>query len=308
MKALVTGGAGFIGSHLVDALCKRGDEVLVVDDLSNGRAENVNPNAKLLTEDIGEGVVSKLIDEEKPEVIFHLAAHIDVRRSVEEPSLDAKANILGSLNLIKAAAEAGIKKFVFSSTGGAIYGNATEIPTPETYPPKPLSPYGIAKLAVEGYIKLWEGLFGIKYTALRYSNVFGPRQGEVGEAGVTAIFARKLLSGGNVTIFGDGEQTRDYVYVSDVVEANLLAAGSADSGIFNISTGIETSVNTVFDKLLKLSGKKVKHSYLPLNRGEVLRSALDYSLAREKLGWEPKVPFEEGIERTFDYFLAQQRQ
>lgn len=301
-KVLVTGGAGFIGSHLADALVARGDDVFVIDNLSSGLKENVNPKAKLFELDIGSPETADLISREKPEAVFHLAAHIDVRRSVENPMVDAQTNILGTLNLLKAASDAGVKKFIFSSTGGAIYGEAGVIPTPETYKPQPLAPYGLAKLTVERYLDLWHKLFGLNYVVLRYANVYGPRQALKGEAGVVAIFIRKLLAGEDLSIFGDGDQTRDLIYVADVVDANLKAAEFDGRGVFNIATGKETSINALLGEILDIMGKTAKKSYLPPNPGEVLRSGLDASLAKKTLGWKARVGLEEGLRKTVDFF------
>lgn len=305
MKVLVTGGAGFIGSHLADVLVARGDDVLVIDNLSSGLKENVNSKARFFELDISSPETADLLGKEKPEVIFHLAAQIDVRRSVENPVVDAQTNILGTLNLLKAASDTGVKKFIFSSTGGAIYGEAEVIPTPETYKPQPLAPYGLAKLTAERYLDLWHKLFGLEYVGLRYANVYGPCQALKGEAGVVALFTRKLLAGEeNLSIFGDGNQTRDFVYVADVVDANLKAAEFDGIGIFNIATGKETSINSLLGEILGIIGKDVKKSHQPLNPGELLRSGLDASLAKKTLGWEAKVSLADGLRRTVGFFKS----
>lgn len=306
MKVLVTGGAGFIGSHLTDALIGRGDQVLVVDNLVSGVKENLNSKAKFFELDVASPATYNLILNEKPEIIFHLAAHIDVRRSVEDPVFDAQTNILGSLNVIAAASSAKIKKIIFSSTGGAIYGEADIIPTPETYDPQPLAPYGLAKLTIERYLSLWRKLNGLEFVVLRYANVYGPRQALKGEAGAVAIFTRKLLRGDELSVFGDGSQTRDFIYVADVVAANLAAVKLAGGGTFNIGTGRETSINALLQDLLKITHCKIKPSHLPAKSGEVLRSAIDASAAKRILGWEPKVSLEEGLMKTVEFFRSYQ--
>lgn len=303
MKILVTGGAGFIGSHVADALVSRGADVLVIDNLSSGLRENINPKVRFEQVDIGDfPKLGKAFKDFKPEVIFHLAAHIDLRESFKDPAHDAQNNIIGSLNILKLMANFGTRKIIFSSTGGAIYGEAKQIPTPETYSAIPASPYGISKLAVEHYLDVWRKLHGIEYSALRYANVYGPRQGGKGEAGVTAIFAKKMVKGEPIEIFGDGKQTRDYVYASDVVAANLAALDFKGSGVFNIATGLETSVNEIFEKLSRLFDYSVAPAAAPAVKGEIPRSALDISRAKEELGWEPKVSFDEGLAMAADFF------
>lgn len=303
MKVLVTGGAGFIGSHVVDALIERGDDVLVVDNLSSGLRDSVNPKARFEQIDIcGLQRLEKVFKDFSPETVFHLAAHIDLRESFEDPAHDARSNVIGSLNILKLMADFGSRKIVFSSTGGAIYGEAAQIPTPETYSAIPASPYGISKLAVEHYLNVWQKLHGIEYVALRCANVYGPRQGGKGEAGVTALFIKKMLKGEPIEIFGDGKQTRDYVYVADVVAANLAALEFAESGVFNIATGIETSVNEIYEKLAKLLSYTAPSTNAPAVKGEILRSALDASRAKKELGWEPKVSLDEGLVKTGEFF------
>uniref|UniRef100_A0A832E1U2 NAD-dependent epimerase/dehydratase family protein n=1 Tax=candidate division WWE3 bacterium TaxID=2053526 RepID=A0A832E1U2_UNCKA len=303
MRIIVTGGAGFIGSHVADALVARGDEVLVVDNLSSGLKENVNPEVRFEPVDICDfPKLEKIFRDFRPEAVFHLAAHIDLRESFRDPAYDAQNNIVGSLNLLELMAEFGTRKIIFSSTGGAIYGEADKIPTPETYFAIPASPYGISKLAVEHYLSVWRKLHGIEYVALRYANVYGPRQGGKGESGVIAIFAKKMLKGEPIEIFGDGKQTRDYVYVADVVAANLAAEELGGSGVFNIGTGIETSVNEIYEKLFQLLKCTIPSSKAPAVKGEILRSVLDYSKAKRELNWEPRVSLGTGLEKTVDYF------
>jgi len=301
MRILVTGGAGFIGSHIVDAYVKAGPEVFVIDNLSTGNKNNLNPRTRFYQADIKEDL-SAIIKEIKPEVINHHAAQIDVRMSVTDPSADAAVNIIGTINVIEAGLKAGIKKFIFASTGGAIYGEQDYFPADELHPLRPLSPYGVAKLSCEKYLYYYKHNFGLDYVALRYSNVYGPRQNPFGEAGVVAIFTHKLIKGGQSVINGDGLQMRDYVYVGDVVRANLSALKEGISGEFNISTGVETSVNELFGKLAGVSGKNVKAAHGPAKKGEQMRSCLSYKKAQDILGWNPAVGLEEGLKNTFDWF------
>jgi len=303
MRALITGGAGFIGSHVVDALVDEGHDVSVIDNLSTGLRENLNPRVKFYKIDIRDKVeLKRVFGKDRPEVVFHLAANANVRRSLEDPVYDAENNILGSLNLLRFAQDYGVKKFIFSSTGGAMYGEAERIPTPESYFPDPISPYGLAKLSVEQYLDVWHRLYGLDYAALRYSNVYGPRQNAKGEAGVIAIFTSKMIKDDLVTINGSGKQTRDYIYVSDVVRANLQVLESGVSGTYNIGVGIETSVNEIYDKLGSLLGVETLDVRNPPIKGELLRSALDCGKAKKFLDWEPQVSLEEGLEKTLDFF------
>jgi len=301
-RVLVTGGAGFIGSHTVDALVKGGHSVSVIDNLSTGLEENLNPKAKFHKVDIRDKGVAEIFRKEKPEAVFHFAAQMNLRRSLEDPIFDAESNVLGSLNLLECARKHGVRKFIFASSGGGIYGDASQIPTPESFPPAPISPYGLTKLTVEKYLEMWHQLHGLEYAALRYANVYGPRQNAKAEAGVIAIFIDKILRGESPRINGDGGQTRDYVYVDDVVGANLAALRSGVSGIFNIGTGVETSVNELFGKISGSLGSDVSASHGPAIKGEVLRSALDSTKARECLGWEPQTLLEEGIAATVEFF------
>ncbi|OGC38524.1 UDP-glucose 4-epimerase [candidate division WWE3 bacterium RBG_16_52_45] len=303
MRILITGGAGFIGSHLTDALIEGGHAVAVIDNLSTGVGGNLNPQAKFYETDIlNAPALEEIFVKEKPEAVFHLAAHIDLRESFLDPAYDAQNNIVGTLNLLRRMADFKVPKIIFSSTGGAIYGEAERIPTPETYHAIPASPYGISKLAVEYYLDVWRKLYGIEYIALRYSNVYGPRQGGKGEAGVTAIFAKKMLKGEPIEVFGDGKQTRDYVYVADVVAANLAAWDLKGGGVFNIATGVETSVNEIYEKISKLLGYTASAVPAPAVKGEISRSALDTSKAKKELGWEPRVSLDEGLSRTMEFF------
>lgn len=301
--ALVTGGAGFIGSHLVDALIRRRIRVSVVDDLSTGRLKNLNPNAVFFKRALNDPKLPRLVWRLKPDVVFHLAAQIDVRKSVSDPAEDARTNILGTLELIQSARAAGVKKFIFSSSGGAVYPNSLRPPYSEKIPADPLSPYGIAKRAGEMYLAFAQAVHGLPFVALRYANVYGPRQRFDGEAGVVAIFADRLRRGRPVILYGTGAQTRDFVFVEDVVRANLLAMQKQVTGIFNIGTGKETDIKTLFRKLKKLAGSDATERYEPTKPGEVMRSALDCRKAREVMGWRPEVRFDDGLRRTWEWLV-----
>jgi UDP-glucose 4-epimerase len=304
MTALVTGGAGFIGSNLVDALLDRGERVVVVDDLSTGRRANLDAalerGAELHELDVCDGdAVTGLCQRTRPELVFHLAAQIDVRRSVADPAADARVNVEGTINVLAAAHAAGARRVVYSATGGAVYGEAEQVPTPEDAPVRPLAPYGQGKLSGEGYCALFTRLHGLPTIALRYANVYGPRQDPLGEGGVIAIFCGCLAEGRTPTIYGDGEQTRDYVYVGDVVAANLRAAELDVTGPVNIGTGVETSVLHLAAAFRGLEGGQAfAPVHAPARAGEVLRSCLDASRAHELLGWEPQVPLADGLRHT----------
>jgi UDP-glucose 4-epimerase len=303
MRALVTGGAGFIGSNLVDALLDRGDEVAVVDDLSTGRRENLvralASGAELLELDIRDaGALGGAFERARPEVVFHLAAQIDVRRSVAETAFDARVNVEGTINVLEAARDAGVRRFVNTSTGGAIYGEGRILPAPEDHPTAPEAPYGQSKFAAEGYSELYGRLHGLSTVSLRYGNVFGPRQDPLGEAGVVAIFCGRLLAGERPTVFGDGRQTRDYVYISDVVESNLVAAEAEVRGPINIGRGEPVSVLDLVDALGRLAGRDLEPEFAPRRPGEVQDIHLDVGRARAELGWEARLGLEEGLERT----------
>ena len=292
---MVTGGAGFIGSHVVDALLARGDETHVVDTLATGRRENLDAQATLHEQDIREPL-DALFAELRPEVVVHLAAQADVGTSVERPLLDAEVNVLGTLNVLEAARPHGAQ-VVFSSTGGAIYGECQR-PAREDDARLPLSPYGTAKLAAEEYLATWNRLYGTRHVALRFANVYGPRQLAKLEGGVVAIFMDRLRAGDGVTVFGDGEQTRDFVYVGDVVAAVLAAIGR-DGGVFNVGTGVETSVNELFETCRRVAGSDTRADHAPPRAGDVRRSILDVSRAESELGWRPGTPLEEGIRATW---------
>jgi UDP-glucose 4-epimerase len=303
MRSLVTGGAGFVGSNLVDALLDRGDRVTVLDKLSTGSPQNLaqalGRGAELVEGDICDApATAEVIRRANPEVIFHLGAQIDVRRSTSEPAYDARVNVEGTINVLEAARRAGTSRVVNSSTGGAIYGEGRTIPAPEDHPVAPEAPYGQSKFAAEGYCELFLRLRGLSTISLRYANVYGPRQDPLGEAGVVAIFCGKLVDGARATIFGDGLQTRDYVYVDDVVEANLVAAASDASGPFNVGTGVQTSVLELVDALREAGDGLLETEHAPERPGEVRHIALDASKAQAELGWEPRTDLREGIERT----------
>ena len=305
MKALVTGGAGFIGSNLVDALLARGDEVIVLDDISTGKRENLEQalaeGAALELVDVRDaGAVSLLVSRTKPDVIFHLAAQIDVRKSVADPANDARVNVEGTVNVLSAAQAHGVPRVVNTSTGGAIYGEGQQLPAPEDHPSAPEAPYGLSKWCAEQYCEIFTRLHGLSTVSLRYGNVYGPRQDPLGEAGVIAIFCGKLLEGSKATVFGDGEQTRDYVFVDDVVDANLRAADSDVSGPINIGLGQQKSVLDIVEVLNAHSDNGFQPEHAPERPGEVQHIALDPSRAREALGWEAKVELEEGLKRTLD--------
>lgn len=301
-RALVTGGGGFIGSHIADALLDKSCCVTVVDNLSTGLEDNVPSSACLAKYDIRDVALRDVFAETRPEVVFHLAAQLDVRRSVADPTFDADVNIVGSLRLLELCREFGTSRFVLSSTGGAIYGEQDAFPAGETHPQRPISPYGVAKLAVENYMHYYNVEHGLQTTALRYGNVYGPRQNPHGEAGVVAIFANKLIAGESATINGDGRQTRDYVYVGDVVSANLLAVERGLLGAYNVGTEKETSVTELFESIRLGLGARTQPSFGPEKPGEQLRSCLSTEKLRAQ-GWQAKMGLEEGIKATCEFFL-----
>jgi UDP-glucose 4-epimerase len=310
MRILVTGGAGFIGSNTVDALvAAKGGEVAVLDDLSSGKRHQVNAAARFYQADLRDAAaVRDVIAREKPEVIYHLAAQMDVRRSVADPPFDAQVNLVGFLNLIEAARQSGLRKVIFSSTGGAIYGEQDTFPCDEDHPRRPVSPYGVAKFATEAYLFFYRVQYGIDYLALRYANVYGPRQDPHGEAGVVAIFCGRILDGKPVTIYGDGKQTRDYVYVGDIVKANLAALESKASGIaLNIGTGVETDVNQLYAALAAVAGVLTPPHYEAARPGEQRRSVISPARATRELGWRPAMDLRAGLAETFAYFKAQRK-
>ena len=307
-KILVTGGAGFIGSHVVDLFLEKGYEVIVLDDLSTGRASNLNPQARLYQMDIRDPKIRNIFETEKPDYISHHAAQMDVRRSVAQPLFDADVNILGSINLIECAKEFGVKRFVYISTGGAVYGEPERVPCEETDPINPICQYGASKHTVEHYLFMYHVNYGLKYTVLRYPNVFGPRQDPHGEAGVVAIFTGKMLAGEPVTINGDGEQTRDYVYVGDCARANYLAVTvDHKPGIYNLGWSRPTSVNDIFSSLTKATGYSLPANYGPAKVGETRHIYLNAAKANRDLGWEPTLNLDDGLANTVAYFKEAER-
>lgn len=302
MNILVTGGAGFIASHITDAYIAEGHNVIIVDNLSGGVLENVNPKAKFYQLDIRSEKLEDVFQKEKIEVVNHLAAQMDVRRSVSDPKFDASVNVLGGLNIFESARKHRVKKIIFSSTGGAIYGEQDYFPADEEHPMRPLSPYGITKLCTEKYLFFYKAVYGINYVILRYANVYGPRQNPHGEAGVIAIFCNKLLKGEQPVINGDGKQTRDYTFVGDVVKANLLALKYDGSNIYNIGTGIEADVNKLFLELRNHLNPSCPEQHAPAKVGEQQRSVISYKKIEKELGWKPTVQLEEGLRLTAEYF------
>jgi UDP-glucose 4-epimerase len=307
MRALVTGGAGFIGSNLTDALLARGDEAIIVDDLSTGRRENIEQalvnGATLVEADIRDrAAIEEIAGRERPEVIFHLAAQIDVRKSIADPAFDASINVGGTANVLEAARSAEVRRVVFSSTGGAIYGegDGQQLPLGEDAPLAPEAPYGQSKFAGEGYFSLYERLYGLSSVPLRLGNVYGPRQDPLGEAGVVAIFCGRLREGKQPTVFGDGKQTRDYIYVGDVVSAMLVAAAAETSGPINIGTGVETDVLELVSALGELGGGDFEPEFAPPRTGEVQRISIDPARAERELGWRPQMDLSEGLRVTLD--------
>lgn len=302
MKILVTGGAGFIGSHISDAYLAAGHEVMVLDDLSTGKEENVPAGAKFVLGDICTDVAEEAIRTFRPEILNHHAAQMDVRRSVADPAFDARVNLLGMLRLLEAGRQNGLRKVIFASSGGAGYGEHDYFPADEKHPIRPVSPYGVAKMATEMYLHFYRVQYGIDYTALRYANVYGPRQNSHGEAGVVAIFAKRLLQGQLAIINGDGLQTRDFVYVGDIVKANLAALERGSGMGINIGTGIENDINTVFRRLLELSGSSQKEMHVDAAAGEQRRSVLENRMAFDELGWYPEVSLEDGLALSMAFF------
>jgi UDP-glucose 4-epimerase len=305
MKILLTGGAGFIGSHVADIYIENGHEVVIVDDLSTGHASNINPAATFYQLDIREPDLQEIFKKERPDIINHHAAQMDVRRSIVEPIFDADVNILGSINLLENARQYEVQRFIYISTGGAVYGEPEYLPCDEAHPIKPICQYGASKHTVEHYLYMYYQNYGLKYTVLRYPNVYGPRQDPHGEAGVIAIFTGQMLSGVQVIINGDGQQERDFVHVTDCARANLLALTTDDAGIFNIGSKKGTTVNQIFFNLKEIIGYPIEVVFGPPIVGETRRIFLDAGRAYAELGWKPKIELKEGLESTVRYFDRQ---
>ncbi len=302
-RILITGGAGFIGSTISDLFLSAGWDVAVLDDLSSGKRENVPQGARFYPVDVRSAAAAEAVKKERPQVICHHAAQIDVRRSMSDPRFDADVNVGGLLNLMQAAVEAGsVEHVLFASSGGATYGDTEVVPTPEGHPQRPVSHYGAAKAASELYLGVYRANFGIPFAALRYANVYGPRQDPHGEAGVVAIFCGRLLEDRPCTVYGDGSQTRDYVFAGDVARANLLAAERRFSGALNVGTGVETDVNALYGHLARAAGVDRPAEHGPARLGEQRRSCIDPSAAAEAIGWRPEVPLADGLARTLEWF------
>lgn len=302
MRIIVTGGAGFIGSNIVDAYIEAGHEVAVIDNLSSGREENINPKARFYKIDIRSPEIDLVFAKEKPDVLNHHAAQIDVRKSVTDPMYDASVNIMGMAGLLQSCVKHAVKKVIFASSGGAVYGEPKVLPADESTPLDPLAPYAASKIAGDYYLRCYSNLHGLKYTSLRYGNVYGPRQDPHGEAGVIAIFCKAMHENWEVKIFGTGEQLRDYVYVGDVVRANLLALDGGDNEEINIGTAVGTSVNELFARLKDIIGYQKDAVYYPPRQGELERTYLANTKAKEVLGWEPLVDIQKGLELTAKFF------
>ena len=306
MNILVTGGAGFIGSNIVDAYIKSGHNVVIVDNMSTGVRSYINPKAVFYEIDLRDEKLTDVFSKYKIEIINHHAAQIDLRKSVENPKFDVDNNVIGAINLFQTAIRFGVKKVIFSSTGGAIYGEHDYYPADEEHPIRPYAPYGINKLTVEKYLFYYHHVYGLDYIVFRYANVYGPRQNPHGECGVVAIFTDKILNSVQPLINGDGGQTRDYVYVDDVVSANVLALKATGPRTYNIGTSVETTVNYIFDKLNALAGTGYNQNHGPAKKGEQRRSVLSYEKITKELGWKPKVKMEEGLRLTVDFFKNRQ--
>lgn len=302
MRILVTGGAGFIASHVVDLLISGGHDVIVVDNLSSGRKSNLNPQARFYQMDIRDPDLLKVFEAERPQIVDHHAAQVDVRYSVADPMFDADVNIRGSINLLEAARKTGVQRMIYISSGGAVYGEPQYLPCDEEHPIEALSPYGVSKHTVEHYLFLYRAVHGLDYSVLRYANVYGPRQNPDGEAGVVAIFCGRMLRRAPVTINGTGDQQRDFIYVSDCAHANLLAIQAEASGVFNIGTGIGTSINQVYRQLKQITNYPLEAAYTAAKLGEAFKIYLDASRAKQVLGWEPEVSLEAGLAETAAYF------
>jgi UDP-glucose 4-epimerase len=301
MKVLVTGGAGFIGSHLVDRLVMEGHEAVVVDNLATGKRRNINRAARFYKMDIQSWRLERVFRNERPNVVMHLAAQMDVRKSVEDPMFDAQVNVLGTLNVLQQAVRHGVRKVIFSSSGGAIYGEQEIYPAPEVHVTKPLSPYGLSKLCGEQYLSYYQRVSGLQAVSLRYANVYGPRQDPEGEAGVVAIFIQKMLNNEQAVINGNGRQTRDFVFVDDVV------MGQETQGTYNVGTGVETSINDLFRILIQHTGSTCKEIHGPAKKGEQARSVIDNTKLRHEVSWEPRADLSDGLKKTVEYFRERLR-
>jgi len=299
---LITGGAGFVGSYLADRLTKENYRVVAIDDLSTGKKENLNSKTKLYKINICNPKIYNIFKRERPDFVFHFAAHINARESVGDPIFDAKNNIIGSLNVLENCKKFRTKKIFFASSGGEIYGQATKIPTSEDYPPKPISPYGIAKLTIEKYLETYYKLFGLPYTALRYGNIYGPRQNPDGEAGVVAIFTKKMLKNKQPFIHGDGRQTKDYIFIKDAIEATILSLKKDFRGVLNIGTGKETSVLKIFYKLKDLTNSDVGEKHVSLPSCSFKKGCLAIRKAKRELNWRPICSLEDGLKKTVEWF------
>lgn len=301
MKILVTGGAGFIGSHVVDQFIEAGHDVVVVDNLSTGREKNLNPKARFYRVDIRDPELRKVFEIEKPEVVDHHAAQMNVRRSVADPIYDADVNVRGSVHLLELCREYGVRKMIYISSGGAVYGEPVYLPCDEEHPVRPLCPYGLTKYAFELYLYIYQQNYGIDYTVFRYPNVYGPRQDPLGEAGVIAIFTGQMLRGEPVTIYGTGDQVRDYVHVYDCARANMLALESGSGRVYNLGSGKGTTVNELFQRLKAITGYSGMPNYAPAKLGETFKIYLNAQRAKEELGWVPTISLEEGLRNTVEY-------
>jgi UDP-glucose 4-epimerase len=302
MKILVTGGAGFIGSHVVDMMIDAGHSVVVVDNLSTGRMSNLNPQVKLYQLDIRSPELESVFEAERPEVVDHHAAQMDVRRSVADPVYDADINVIGGLNVLNLSVKYGVRKIIHISSGGAVYGEPVYLPCDEKHPVQPLCPYGATKYMMELYCYMYKEVHGLDYSAIRYPNVYGPRQDPNGEAGVVAIFVGQMLKNKPLTIYGTGEQVRDYVYVKDCARANLMLLENGSGQVYNLGYGIGTTVNQIYQGLKDITGYPLDANYGPARAGETFQIYLQASKAKEHLGWEPTVPLAEGLHNTVEYF------
>jgi UDP-glucose 4-epimerase len=307
MKIVVTGGAGFIGSHVVDAYLAAGHEVVVVDNLSTGQRENVHPAARLVELDLNDRALVDLLQVERPDVVNHHAAQASVALSVREPRFDATENILATINLLETARQACVGKAIYASSGGAMYGNPQYLPADEEHPANPVSPYALSKHTGERYVRLYGVEHGLRWTSLRYANIYGPRQDPLGEAGVVSIFCQNLLAGVAPEIHWDGEQTRDFVYVGDCARANLRALEGGDGQAYNVGTGVGTSINALFHTLMEVSGQDMEPRHAPRRPGDARHSYLDCGKIAQELGWRAEVSLREGLQRTWDHFRRQGR-